>query len=364
MLATLPARREMERAVFARDASYDGLFVLAVRTTGIFCRPSCPARKPRPDNIEYYPTARDAIGAGYRPCRRCRPMDAGGAAPDWVTELLDRVEADPAARVTDRDIRALRIDPARVRRYFQGRYGMTFHAYCRSRRMSAALDEIRRGADIDDVVFDHGYESHSGFREAFVRAFGTAPGRARGRDAVALALVSTPLGPMLLGATSDALCLAEFTSRRMLARQLDIVRRRFGCALLPGRNAVIRQAEREFSEYFAATRTRFDVPVSAPGTPFQERVWNAVAAIDYGRTQSYESIARAVGRVGACRAVGTANGMNRIAIVIPCHRVVKKDGKLGGYGGGRWRKQALLDLERANAPRASLKSLPGEQNDR
>jgi AraC family transcriptional regulator of adaptative response/methylated-DNA-[protein]-cysteine methyltransferase len=355
----------MERAVFARDASFDGLFVLAVRTTGIFCRPSCPARKPRPGNIEYYPTARDAIAAGYRPCRRCRPMDAGGATPAWIATLLDRVEADPTARCTDRDIRALCIDPARVRRYFQGRYGMTFHAYCRSRRMSAALEEIRRGAALDDVVFDHGYESHSGFRDAFVRAFGTAPGRARGRDAVSLALVSTPLGPMVLGATSSALCLAEFTTRRMLARQFDIVRRRFACALLPGRNAMIRQAERELFEYFAGTRTRFDVAVATPGTPFQERVWRSVASIEYGHTRSYESIAREARRPGACRAVGTANGMNRIAIVIPCHRVVNKNGRLGGYGGGRWRKQALLDLERGGGSpsRRDGALAPGERGD-
>jgi AraC family transcriptional regulator, regulatory protein of adaptative response / methylated-DNA-[protein]-cysteine methyltransferase len=346
MITPLPAIREMERAVFARDASYDGLFFLAVRTTGIFCRPSCPARKPRPTNIEYYPTARDAIFAGYRPCRRCRPMDAGGAVPDWIVPLMDRVEHDPDARVTDRDIRAMGIEPARARRYFLARYGMTFHAYCRGRRMNAALREIRRGADLDDVVFDHGYESHSGFREAFARTFGTAPGRARDHDCVSLSLATTPLGPMVLGATSEALCLAEFTTRRMLARQLATLRRRLACAIVPGSNDVLTQATGELTEYFAGKRTRFDVPVFAPGTPFQERVWSEVAAIGYGKTRSYEDIARRIGHDGASRAVGTANGMNRVAIVIPCHRVVNKTGALGGYGGGRWRKQALLDLER------------------
>ena len=356
MNQTLPGNREMERAVFARDRSYDGLFVLAVRTTGIFCRPSCPARKPRPENIEYFATSRDAIFAGYRPCRRCRPMDVAGEAPAWIRALVDRVEGDPGVRITDREIRASGIDPARVRRYFRDRYGMTFHAYCRGRRMTAALSEIRSGAGIDDVVFEHGYESHSGFRDAFVKAFGTAPGRARDRDAIAVTLVATPLGPMIVGATARAVCLAEFTTRPMLARQMKILARRFGCAIAPGVTDVLRRATLELGEYFAGARRTFDVPVEAPGTPFQETVWAAVARVPYGETRSYEAIARETGRAGAVRAVGTANGMNRVAIMIPCHRIVNKNGALGGYGGGRWRKQALLDLESAPSPQKARES--------
>ena len=347
MNQSLPGAREMERAVFARDASYDGLFVLAVRTTGIFCRPSCPARKPRPENIEYFASNRDAIFAGYRPCRRCRPMDAAGVAPDWVRGLIERVEAEPGVRITDADIRAMDIDPARVRRHFLERYGMTFHAYCRGRRMTDALTEIRKGAGIDDVVFDHGYESHSGFRDAFVKAFGAAPGQARDRDAIAVTLAPTPLGPMIVGATPRAVCLAEFTTRPMLARQMKILARRFNCAIAPGSTDVLQRAMQELAEYFAGTRRRFDVPLEAPGTPFQESVWAAVSRVPYGETRSYEAIARETGSPEAVRAVGTANGMNRVAILIPCHRIVNKNGALGGYGGGRWRKHALLNLESA-----------------
>jgi AraC family transcriptional regulator of adaptative response/methylated-DNA-[protein]-cysteine methyltransferase len=351
MNQTLPAVGDMQRAVSARDASFDGWFFIAVRTTGIFCRPSCPARRPRPENIEYYPNARDAVFAGYRPCKRCRPLDTAGRAPAWIAELIARVEAEPGVRISDREVRALGIDPVRVRRYFQDRYGMTFQAYCRGRRMSSALAEIRQGGDLDDVVFDHGYESHSGFRDAFARAFGTAPGRARARDAIVVRMLPTPLGPMLVGATPRAVCLAEFTTRRMLARQMKILTSRFACGIVPGRNDLLDAAATELAEYFAGGRTRFDVPVESPGTPFQEAVWEAVASIPYGTTRSYEQIAKTVGRGAAVRAVGTANGMNRIAIVIPCHRVVKKDGTLGGYGGGRWRKQALLELERGVASR-------------
>src|SRR5437588_10918446 len=130
-MSKLPPLREMERAVNVSDASYDGIFVVAVRTTGIFCRPSCPARKPLPKNREYYASAREALFAGFRPCKRCRPLDVNGRPPDWIGRLLSEVDRAPTARVRDADVRAMGIDPARVRRFFLKQYGMTFHAYCR-----------------------------------------------------------------------------------------------------------------------------------------------------------------------------------------------------------------------------------------
>src|SRR6516165_6292984 len=142
-MKALPSQREMERAIRKRDASYDGVFFVAVRTTGIFCRPSCPARKPLPRNCEYFATVREALFAGYRPCKRCRPLATDGRPPDWVERLLAQVEADPTARLTSADLRALTIDPARARRYFLKHYGMTFHAYCRGRRMSQAIKQIK-----------------------------------------------------------------------------------------------------------------------------------------------------------------------------------------------------------------------------
>ncbi len=353
-MKSLPTVREMERASVGRDVSYDGVFYLGVRTTGVFCRPSCPARKPRPENVDYFASAEDAVFAGYRPCKRCRPMDVGGTPPPWISPLLERVETDPGTRLRDRDLRALGVDPARVRRYFLARHGMTFHAYSRGRRMAGALDSIRRGAEIDDVVFEHGYESHSGFREAFARTFGSPPGRARAKDCIVVSLVETPLGPMIVAATSAAVCLAEFAARRKLNAQVEMVKRRYRTAMVPGTNPMIDQARAELEEYFAGARTRFEVRLDAPGTPFQTRVWAALRDIPYGHTRSYEDIARAIGVPGAVRAVGTANGMNRIAILIPCHRVVRKNGETGGYGGGRWRKVALLELEGAGVGAKTL----------
>jgi AraC family transcriptional regulator of adaptative response/methylated-DNA-[protein]-cysteine methyltransferase len=343
---TLPSLQEMERAVNDSDASYDGIFFVAVRTTGIFCRPSCPARKPLPRNREYFATAQEALFAGYRPCKRCRPLDTNGRPPDWVTRLLAEVERDPAARVRDSDLRALGIDPARARRYFRQHYGMTFQAYCRGRRLGEALQQIRRGAELDEVVLGHGYESHSGFRDAFVRTFGRPPGKSQQTGCVVTDWVESPLGPLLTAATAEGVCLLEFTDRRALETQLASLRKWFGCAIVPGKHEHLDRLKAELAEYFAGRRTEFDVPVVYPGSPFQRLVWEQLLCIPYGETRSYEDIARTVGTATAQRAVGRANGQNRVAILLPCHRVVNKDGQLGGYGGGLWRKQFLLDLER------------------
>jgi AraC family transcriptional regulator, regulatory protein of adaptative response / methylated-DNA-[protein]-cysteine methyltransferase len=345
-MGTLPPLREMERAYLERDAAYDGLFFLGVRTTAIFCRPTCAARKPLPKNVEYFATAGAALFAGYRPCKRCRPLEPD-ARPAWVSRLLAEVERDPMARIRERDLRARGVDPATVRRFFQKEFGMTFQAYSRSRRLAGALRQIREGGELDSAVFDSGYESHSGFREAFARLFGAPPGKAAQGDCVLLSWIRSPLGPLVAGATADGVCLLEFTDRRMLETQLAAVRRRFGAAVAPGTNAHLERLQDELTGYFAGRVRRFSVPLLYPGTPFQRQVWERLLAIPYGETLSYEQLAAAIGKPKAVRAVGHANGHNRIAIVIPCHRVINKDGKLGGYGGGLRRKQFLLELERS-----------------
>ncbi len=345
-MVELPPAKEMERAYKTRDTSYDSIFFLAVRSTGIFCRPSCPARKPDPRNVQYYSSAREAIFAGFRPCKRCHPMVSQETPPAWITTLIERVERDPTARYSDGFLRSIGIDPARARRYFHRKYGMTFQAYCRGRRLGKSLEQIRLGVDLDDVALGYGYNSHSGFRDAFVRTFGKSPGRSRTADCIVTAWVETPLGPLVAGATSDGICLLEFTDRRMLDTQFAVLRRHFACAIVPGENPHIRQLKKEIDTYFSGSLKRFSVPLVYPGTPFQQSVWKELLRIPYGKTVSYEDIARRIGSPTAQRAVGHANGLNRIAIVIPCHRVVNKSGKLGGYGGGLWRKQKLLVLEK------------------
>jgi AraC family transcriptional regulator of adaptative response/methylated-DNA-[protein]-cysteine methyltransferase len=216
--------------------------------------------------------------------------------------------------------------------------------------MNEALQQIKRGARIDEVALGNGYDSHSGFREAFARTFGQPPGKGRQTGCVVVTWTESPLGPLLLGATDEGVCLLEFTDRRALETQIASVRRWFQCAIVPGRNGHLDHLQDELERYFAGTIREFCVRLVYPGSPFQRQVWSLLLRIPYGETRSYEDVARALGCPAATRAVGRANGQNRIAIVIPCHRVVNKGGQLGGYGGGLWRKQFLLDMERGKSP--------------
>ncbi|HUR39597.1 MAG TPA: methylated-DNA--[protein]-cysteine S-methyltransferase [Verrucomicrobiae bacterium] len=346
----LPSIPEMHRAWSRRDGGYDGLFYFGVRTTGIFCRPSCSAKKPLARNVEYFASVREASFAGYRPCKRCHPLEAGGQAPAWVQRLLARIESDPESRVRNAQLRRFGIDPARARRHFIKHYGMTFQAYARARRLGRAFEQIKQGIAMDEVAMGQGYESQSGFREAFAKAFGAAPGSAKDADCVRVTWLDSPIGPLVAAANSRAVVLLEFTERRMLEAQFETLRRRLKAPIIPGENEHLARLKRELAEYFAGKRRDFSVPLNYPGTEFQQKVWNALLEIPYGETCSYEDIARRVGSAAAVRAVGTTNGLNRICIVIPCHRVVNKGGKLGGYGGGLWRKQALLSLEQGQLP--------------
>ena len=349
----LPSADAMYAALERRDPAYEGVFFVGVKTTGIFCRPTCSARKPRRENVEFYRSAQEALSAGFRPCRRCRPLEPAGAAPAWLRPLLAAVEAEPQQRWSEAELRARALDPERVRRWFQSQHGMTFHAYARARRLSGALDGLRRGQEISHASLDSGFASESGFRAAFGRWFGAAPSHARDARTLHLRRILTPLGPMLAAATDRGVLLFEFATRRMLETQLRRARHYEPGLISYAPHPHLAALEDELRAYFAGRLRVFQVPLDARGTPFQEQVWGALRAIPHGVTRSYEQIARAIGRPAAVRAVGRANGDNRLAILIPCHRVVASDGSLCGYGGGLWRKQRLLDLERGQLDMAS-----------
>lgn len=347
--ASLPSADRMYRAVVERDAAFDGVFLTGVRTTGIFCRPACPARKPARENVEFFASAQQAMLGGYRACKRCRPLEPPGDAPEWLRGLLDDVERDPDARWHDDDLRMRKLDPARVRRWFLRHHGMTFHAFHRARRVGRALGKLRDGAGVLPASIDAGYDSLSGFYDAFRKLTGRTPDRGRDVATLHLARFVTPLGPMLAGATDAGLCLLEFDDRRMLETQLRRLASRLNCVAVPTANDVLREAGRELAAYFAGKLRTFATPLVLPGSEFQRSVWDGLRAIPYGATRSYAEQAAAIGRPSAVRAVARANGDNRVAIVVPCHRVVGADGSLTGYGGGLWRKQRLLELERAEA---------------
>lgn len=356
----LPPRDEMLAAFLGSDAAYDGVFVTAVRSTGIFCRPSCPARKPRPDRVEFFATPRDAVLAGFRPCRRCTPLELPGETPPWLRPVLEKIEDEPTRRWTDGDLRELGLSPERVRRWFQRHHGMTFHAYSRARRLGAALGRIRGGGSVLDSAFELGYESPAAFAEAFRRVFGMPPGRAGAVEEVHVDRLLTPLGPMLAAAGGDGLCLLEFADRRMLERQLRRLGRRIGAVPVPGPNAVLDQAAAELEEYFAGSRREFTIPLRPAGSELQLAVWSALRAVPFGATLSYGELARRVSRPTAVRAVAGAVGSNPVAIVVPCHRIVGADGSLTGYGGGLWRKRKLLEHEQGLRVSGLFDAGPGE----
>ena len=341
---TLPSEEEMTRAFLAADATYEGVFFTAVKTTGIFCRPSCNARKPKPENVTFYARPADALNAGFRPCKRCHPMEMLGNQPDWIRRILEKVEEEPGRRWKDADIRRLGLNPARVRRWFKDNHGITFHAYSRARRLGEAFGNISSGASVTSTAFDSGFESLSGFNDAVRRVAGNSP-TAVDNLILKVSRFSTELGPMMVAASEEAVYLLEFTDRRALPRQLETLSKRTNSVYVPGSNPLIERLSREVGRYFETGIPRFGVPVRSPGTPFQQDVWNALRQIPPGETRSYSEIAKEIGKHSAVRAVARANGDNRLAIIIPCHRVIGADGSLTGYGGGLWRKKRLLELE-------------------
>lgn len=335
----------MYRALVRKDSQFEGIFFAAIKTTGIFCRPTCTARKPKAENVEYFASVKEAMDHGYRPCKVCRPLRMEGQAPKWLEGLLQEVREDPEARIRDSDLEARGVNASRVRRWFKKHYGMTFQAYQRMLRLNQAYGQIKYGERVTDAAFQSGYDSLSGFGEAFKNTTGFAPSESQDKTLISITRMETPLGPMLAGATAEGICLLEFTDRRMLETQLQRLRKYLNAEILPGNNLHFSALDEQLQAYFSGNLKTFNLPLVLPGTDFQRQVWAALQDIPYGETRSYSQQADAIGNSKAVRAVARANGDNRIAIIIPCHRVVGADGSLTGYGGGLWRKQRLLELE-------------------
>lgn len=325
----------------------DQTHLIASTLSGVFCRPDCAASAVSGSQSQEFQTALEALSAGFRPCSECKPLQSGAQDPSWLEALMGAVEADPARRWFDSDLEAMEMEAAAVRRWFIANHGMTFHAYTRLRRMGLALQQIQHGAAVRQTVLAHGYESEASFREAFSQVFGSPPSAVDRESCIWINRIATPLGSMIMGVSDQGLCLLEFAERRMLDTQLKRLRRRMGRVFLPGDHPLMQQVKTELDDYFNNKLRQFTLPIEAPGTEFQESVWQALLRIPYGEMRSYAAIAEEIGQPGAVRAVGRANGDNRIAIIIPCHRVVSADGELTGYGGGLWRKEYLLSLEQS-----------------
>ncbi len=341
----LPDRMAMYNALLKRDTSSDGIFFVAVKTTGIFCRPICRARKPKIENVEFFDTARSALLSGYRPCKLCNPLGCTGDVPDWLKGLLKEIEETPGIKLRDFDLMQRNISPHRVRRWFKSNLGMTFQTYLRTLRIGKAFGQIKYGEKVTNAAFDANYESLSGFASSFKKTTGFSPVESNNKKIITVTRIPTPLGPMLAGAIDDGICLLEFVDRRMIETQLNRLKKLMNAEILAGTHEHFKKLTNEIKSYFDGKLKEFTVPLSIPGTPFQKKVWSALQKIPYGETRSYQEQAGHIGNPKAVRAVARANGDNRIAIIIPCHRVIGSDGKLVGYGGGLRRKQYLLNLE-------------------
>ena len=342
-------KNQLYQGLLEKNSDYEGVFFVGVTTTGVFCRPTCPARKPKFEHCEFFETAQQALIASYRPCKRCKPLSHPSQVSELVQLLVHAVEQNPEKRWKDHDFKQLSIDATTARRQFKKRFGMTFVAYARARRMGIAMKQIRQGEAVIDAQLTSGYESSSGFRDAFSLIMGSAPTKLGEKSILKTSWLDTKLGPMIAVASETDLYLLEFVDRRGLEREVERLREKTKSVIIPGRTPPISSIEKELSSYFAGQLKEFHTPLFLLGSPFQKQIWDELKNIPYGNTCSYLDIAKVIARPSAFRAVAQANGANQFAIIIPCHRVINTNGELGGYGGGLTRKQWLLNLEKTNA---------------
>lgn len=336
---------EYYRALLERDPAYLGIFYLGVTSTSVCCISTCRARKPKRENVLFFSELKSALDHGFRPCKICRPTENAHAAPPSIEKAIALVRDHPKEKISDARLRDLDISPEAVRRWFKQHYGMTFHAFQRSYRINQAMLELKGGHSTTQTAFENGYESLSGFAYTYKKLLGKSPRTAPDAPVIYIHRFDARLGPMFVAATAKGICLLEFVDRRMLETEFRDLQRLLKAPILAGENAHTRKAQTQIQEYFAGKRKVFELDLDAPGTEFQRLVWEGLQNIPYGSTRSYQAQAQFIGKPQAVRAVGTANGCNRIAIVVPCHRVIGKDGQLHGYGGGLARKRWLLDHE-------------------
>ncbi|CAB3752394.1 bifunctional DNA-binding transcriptional regulator/O6-methylguanine-DNA methyltransferase Ada [Paraburkholderia humisilvae] len=344
-------------AVARHDAQADGAFFYAVKTTGVFCRPSCASRQPRRENVEFFATPDDARAAGYRDCKRCQP----GGLPREM-EIVNRacavLDADPQQRLTLAQLSdAVHVSAFHLQRLFKRVVGVSPRQYQAAQRGAALRDALQRGANVTRATVDAGFGSPSRMYDTAPAELGMAPSAYRRKGAglvVHYTGAFTALGVVLVAATGRGICKIAFGDDE--AELVAGLRDEFANAELVEDAAKLAPFVAQIDAYLSGSRQRIDLPLDIAPTAFQQRVWDALRRIPYGETRSYAEIAEAVGSPQAVRAVAGACASNPVALAIPCHRVLHKDGSLSGYRWGAQRKAALLDAERQRrdgAPRAA-----------
>jgi AraC family transcriptional regulator of adaptative response/methylated-DNA-[protein]-cysteine methyltransferase len=338
----------MWTAVLGRDRTADGLFVYAVRSTGVYCRPSCASRRPNRNRVTFFETPEDARRGGYRACRRCDP-DATAVADPWIEKVrracvyLSNVDGHPALATL-----AARLggSPYHLQRNFKRLVGVTPREYAEAVRLRKVKRQLRQGGDVTAAMLDAGYGSSSRFYERAAPMLGMAPSTYRRGGAgmtIGYAIVDSPLGRLLVAATNRGVCaVAMGSSDAELERALA---REYPAATISADHGALAEWTTAIVAHLEGRRPRLDLPLDVQATAFQWQVWQALAAIPYGETRTYAEIAKAIGRPRAVRAVARACATNPVALAIPCHRVVAADGGPSGYRWGAARKKALLQRE-------------------
>ena len=350
--ATAPYATDAARwqAVCARDAAADGQFYFAVATTGVYCRPNCAARQPKRENVRFYDTVAAAEAAGFRACKRCRPTgrsiaEAQAEAVRHACRLIDEAETPPS--LTDL-AEAVGISPFHFHRVFRAVLGVTPKDYAAARRIERLKRELDDGTPVAQAIYGAGYGSSSRLYETTHATLGMTPAAfqqgAKGKR-IDWTVTPTALGPLLIAATPDGVCMIEFgADEAALERQLQA---RFPSAARTRADTALADHVASVASYIATPSQGLSLPLDVQGTAFQRRVWRALQAIPPGRTASYGEVAASLGQPSAARAVARACATNGVALAIPCHRVVGADGRLSGYRWGVERKRALLAAEKA-----------------
>lgn len=344
-LFALPDPETLYDALLKRDAAFEGRAWVGVSSTGIFCRLTCPARKPKPENCRWFDTLGACLEAGFRPCKRCQPLQQVKEAEPVVAELLDALNARPDHRWREADLVEMGYERGTVRRAFKRHFGMSFLELARLERLRRGFEVIGDGGTVLEAGLEAGFSSASAFRARVGDLLGLAPAAFQADALLKIDWIDTPLGPMLAIADTQHLHLLEFMDRKALPNELRKLAQGAKGQLGFGRTSLHDQLSRELTAYFNGERAEFTVPLFYHGSGFTQRVWDALRQIPAGETRSYGQLAQEIGQPTASRAVARANGANQIAILIPCHRVVGADGSLTGYGGGLWRKQRLIEIE-------------------
>jgi AraC family transcriptional regulator of adaptative response/methylated-DNA-[protein]-cysteine methyltransferase len=354
---TRPTEATMRAAVTARDPAFDGQFVYGVRTTGVYCRPSCKSRPAKPENLAFFPAPEAAEKAGFRACKRCHPRDVDGATLKRIKALaryIDEHAEDslPLARLA----KAAHLSPTHLQRTFTAVFGVSPKAYQDNARLGRLKRHLKAGATVLDSIAGAGFQSTSRVYGASTRSLGMTPSAYRAGGAgetIAFACRETSLGLLLMAATDRGVCFAQFgTSEAALTRQLAA---EFPSATLVA-STMSTSPELDawidaFDAHVKGSAPRPDLPLDLRGTAFQIKVWRFLLKIPAGEVVSYTEVADGIGAPSAVRAAASACGANRVAVLVPCHRVLRSDGGLGGYRWGLERKRALLDHERAERAR-------------